>query len=56
MKEENLKLKSENTVLGQYIENLMQVEYTLHCTLVHRGPYGGEVHSGRVHRTMYTNA
>ena len=25
VKEENLKLKSENTVLGQYIENLMQV-------------------------------
>ena len=24
VKEENLKLKSENTVLGQYIENLMQ--------------------------------
>ena len=27
VKEENLKLKSENTVLGQYIENLMQVLY-----------------------------
>jgi hypothetical protein len=25
VKEENLKLKSENSVLGQYIENLMQV-------------------------------
>ena len=25
VKEENLKLKSENGVLGQYIENLMQV-------------------------------
>ena len=24
VKEENLKLRSENTVLGQYIENLMQ--------------------------------
>ena len=24
VKEENLRLKSENTVLGQYIENLMQ--------------------------------
>ena len=26
VKEENLKLKSENGVLGQYIENLMQVQ------------------------------
>merc|ERR1719334_1295173 len=27
VKEENLKLKSENTVLGQYIENLMQASH-----------------------------
>jgi hypothetical protein len=34
VKEENLKLKSENSVLGQYIENLMQVQSSavLLCT------------------------
>ena len=29
VKEENLKLKSENSVLGQYIENLMQASLAL---------------------------
>ena len=31
VKEENLKLKSENGVLGQYIENLMQVRTHSQC-------------------------
>jgi Short coiled-coil protein len=32
VKEENLKLKSENSVLGQYIENLMQVKWPYNFT------------------------
>lgn len=32
VKEENLKLKSENQVLGQYIENLMSASSVFQCT------------------------
>ncbi|XP_060103310.1 short coiled-coil protein [Heteronotia binoei] len=32
VKEDNLKLKSENQVLGQYIENLMSVSSVFHTT------------------------
>ena len=32
VKEENLKLRSENSVLGQYIENLMQASVVFQAT------------------------
>lgn len=35
VKEENLKLKSENLVLGQYIENLMEASAIFQSTVPH---------------------
>ena len=61
VKEENLKLRSENTVLGQYIENLMQAsavfqavspragrkeQGTSYNSLEQRGASGGSVGAG----------
>ena len=46
VKEENLKLRSENSVLGQYIENLMQASAVFQAVSPksrrkHRSPSGG---------------
>ena len=39
VKEENLRLRSENQVLGQYIENLMTASKVIKSSLSHkRGP------------------
>jgi len=50
VKEENLKLKSENTVLGQYIENLMQASQVFQAVSPksrrkHRPPSSGTMSS-----------
>lgn len=42
VKEENLKLRSENTVLGQYIENLMQASAVFQAV----SPKAGRKESG----------
>merc|ERR1712203_908514 len=54
VKEENLKLRSENSVLGQYIENLMQASAVFQAVSPrsrrkHRPPGGNQLGTDTLH-------